>query len=98
MRFSSLAQFFLSLLHDRGARAPPTHRPCSNWLMPWFSACKRRKLASDNQQIIRTEERMVGSDAIEVVVTRLDVDRDAVRALAALLVEGERQRASRFAF
>lgn len=37
-------------------------------------------------------------DAIEVVVTRLDVGAEAVRASAALLSDAERQRASRFAF
>ena len=36
--------------------------------------------------------------AVEVVVARLDVAPDAVRASAALLSEAERQRASRFAF
>ena len=35
---------------------------------------------------------------IEVVVTRLDVEPEAVRAAAALLSDVERQRASRFAF
>jgi len=38
------------------------------------------------------------NDTIELIVTRLDVEPDAVRAAAALLSEGERQRASRFAF
>jgi 4'-phosphopantetheinyl transferase len=37
-------------------------------------------------------------DAIEIVVTRLDVGPDAVRAAAALLSDAERQRARRFAF
>jgi len=38
------------------------------------------------------------ADEIEVVLTRLDVGPDAVRASAALLSEAERQKASRFAF
>jgi 4'-phosphopantetheinyl transferase len=38
------------------------------------------------------------NDEIEVVVTRLDVGREAVRASAALLSDAERQRASRFVF
>ena len=37
-------------------------------------------------------------DGIEVVVTRLVVGAEAVRASAALLSDAERQRASRFAF
>jgi len=36
------------------------------------------------------------NDAIEIVVTRLDVGPEAVRASAALLSDAERQRASRF--
>jgi 4'-phosphopantetheinyl transferase len=36
--------------------------------------------------------------AIEIVVTRLDVGPEAVRALATLLSDAERQRAGRFAF
>lgn len=38
------------------------------------------------------------NDEIEVVVTRLDVGREAVRASAALLSDAERLRASRFRF
>lgn len=38
------------------------------------------------------------NDEIEVVVTRLDVGREAVLASATLLSDAERQRASRFAF
>jgi 4'-phosphopantetheinyl transferase len=38
------------------------------------------------------------NDEIEVVVTRLDVGPEAVRASAALLSDAERQRASRFVF
>jgi 4'-phosphopantetheinyl transferase len=38
------------------------------------------------------------NDAFEVVVTRLDMGPEAVRASAALLSDVERQRASRFAF
>ena len=37
-------------------------------------------------------------DAVEVVATALDVGRESVRALTALLSEAERQRASRFLF
>jgi 4'-phosphopantetheinyl transferase len=37
-------------------------------------------------------------DAIEIALTRLDVEPGAVRASAALLSDAERQRASRFAF
>jgi 4'-phosphopantetheinyl transferase len=40
----------------------------------------------------------VTGDAIEVVVTRLDVGPDAVRASTELLSDAERQRARRFAF
>jgi len=38
------------------------------------------------------------NDAIDVVVTRLDVEPEAVHASAALLSDAERQRASRFVF
>jgi 4'-phosphopantetheinyl transferase len=38
------------------------------------------------------------NDAIEIVMTRLDVSPEAVRASAALLSETERQRADRFVF
>jgi 4'-phosphopantetheinyl transferase len=38
------------------------------------------------------------NDAIEIVVTRLDVEPEAVRVLAPLLSDAERKRASRFAF
>jgi len=38
------------------------------------------------------------NDAIQVVVTRLDLEPEAVRASAALLSDAERQRASRFVF
>jgi 4'-phosphopantetheinyl transferase len=37
-------------------------------------------------------------DAVEVVATTLDVGRESVRALTALLSDAERQRASRFMF
>jgi 4'-phosphopantetheinyl transferase len=43
-------------------------------------------------------DRAMAGDAIEVVVTRLDVGPDAVRAAAALLSDAERHRARRFAF
>ena len=42
--------------------------------------------------------RSFGHDAIEVVVSRLDVEPEAVGASAALLSDVERQRASRFFF
>jgi 4'-phosphopantetheinyl transferase len=38
------------------------------------------------------------NDAIEIVVTRLDVGSEVVRASAALLSDAERQRANRFVF
>src|SRR5262245_2751365 len=38
------------------------------------------------------------NDAVEIVVTRLDVGPEAVRASATLLSDAERQRAGRFAF
>jgi 4'-phosphopantetheinyl transferase len=38
------------------------------------------------------------NDAIEVIVTRLDLKSEAVRASAAFLSDAEQQRASRFAF
>jgi 4'-phosphopantetheinyl transferase len=41
---------------------------------------------------------LVDHDALEVVVTRLDVAPDAVRGAAALLSDAERVRASRFVF
>jgi 4'-phosphopantetheinyl transferase len=40
----------------------------------------------------------IADDAIEVVMARLDVGPDAVRAAAALLSDAERHRAGRFAF
>src|SRR5467141_2104611 len=40
----------------------------------------------------------MSGEFIEIVVTRLDVGPDAVRAAAELLSDGERQRATRFAF
>src|SRR3989442_1734328 len=40
----------------------------------------------------------MSGEFIEIVVTRLDVGPDAVRAAAELLPDGERQRATRFAF
>jgi 4'-phosphopantetheinyl transferase len=46
----------------------------------------------------RNGNRLADDDEIDVVVARLDVGLDAVRASAAILTEAERQRAARFAF
>lgn len=46
---------------------------------------------------LSTEKPVADRGAIEVVVAQLDVGPDDVRAAAALLSDGERQRASRFA-
>jgi 4'-phosphopantetheinyl transferase len=54
--------------------------------------------AQVSQLPINIEDAVLADDAVEVVATTLDVGRDCVRALTALLSEAERQRAGRFAF
>jgi 4'-phosphopantetheinyl transferase len=48
--------------------------------------------------VARRAAASVTGNAIEIVMTRLDVGSEALRAAAALLSEAERQRASRFVF
>ena len=51
-----------------------------------------------NPHVIAENALFVPADPYEIVVFRLDVGPEAIRASAALLSDAERQRASRFAF
>src|SRR5438105_734507 len=79
----------------RGSRRP---RPCSVRNLQQRRAAKmavRNAAASDLGDALSAYG---GAPAVEVVVTRLDVGSDALRASAALLSQEERHRASCFAF